>query len=118
MIRDFPRSSESLKTLFEIIEQTELQDQFKIALKSYIQKTGVELLAQVKTTMDEATLANYIQQIIDLKIKTSQVMFECFKDRKALRQEQIQAFKEFLNFEGTSDRNAQLLAVYINWQFK
>ncbi len=36
MIKDFPRSAESLRTLYEIIEQTEQQDQLKKAFGAYI----------------------------------------------------------------------------------
>ena len=35
-----------------------------------------------------------------------------------MKQEQTNAFKRFLNHENSSDRNAQLLAVYLNWELK
>ena len=35
-----------------------------------------------------------------------------------LKQEQIKAFKSFLNHENGSDRNAQLLAIHLNWELK
>jgi len=68
--------------------------------------------------MNEANLAGFIQQIIGIKERTDQVLDSCFKNRKSLRQEQSQAFKKLLNHEHSSDRNAQLLAIYINWALK
>ena len=85
------------------------------AFGEFIFKAGIDLLSTVKSSMNEETLALYIDKIIQLKIQTDQILVECFKDRKMLRQEQIKAFKNFLNHENSSDRNAQLLAVHLNW---
>ena len=60
MIRDYPRSGEILRTLFEIIEQTELTGNLSKAFGAYIVDTGLELLSKVKSSMGEETLATFI----------------------------------------------------------
>ena len=116
MIKDYPRSAETLRTFFEIVELTEMTKALSKAFGALIVSAGLSTLSTVSSSMDEATLASFIQQLLALKVRTDSVLANCFKDRKALKLEQNNAFKEFLNHEGASDRNAQLLAVYINWE--
>jgi len=106
MIKDYPNSVETLRTLFEIVEQTELIRNLSKAFGAYIVDAGLELLSKVKSSMDEATLSGFIEKIIELKLRTDSVLEDCFKERKILKQEQVTAFKQFLNHENASDRNA------------
>lgn len=88
------------------------------AFGAFIVAAGLEILSKVKSSMDEQTLSGFIDQVIALKNRTDAVLVDCLKERKSLKLEQSNAFKNFLNHEGASDRNAQLLAVYLNKELK
>ena len=47
MVNEFPRSAETLRTLFEIIEQTDLTRNLSKAFGAFISKTGLDLLSTV-----------------------------------------------------------------------
>ena len=68
MIRDFPRSAETLRTLYEIIEQTDLITGLSKTFGAYISDTGLKILSNVKSTMNEKELASFVDQIIELKV--------------------------------------------------
>ena len=60
MIKDFPNSSETLKTLYEIVEQTELTPALSKVFGSYIVESGLKILADVKSSMNEEQLASFV----------------------------------------------------------
>ena len=76
------------------------------------------MLKQVMGTMSEEKLASFVERVISLKTLTDAVLSECLKNAPELKQEQTSAFKRMLNYENNGDRNAQLLAIYINWQLR
>ena len=55
------------------------------AFGAYIIDAGLDVLSKVKSTMDEATLSDFIEKIIELKVRTDSVLEDCFKDRKILK---------------------------------
>ena len=85
MIRDYPQSAETLRTLFEIIEQTDLTRNLSKAFGTYINNTGNEILNSVKSSMDEKTLVSFIDKIITLKVQTDSLLLSCFKARKMFK---------------------------------
>ena len=68
LVADFPRSAETLRTLFEIIEQTDLMNNLSKAFGAYIVNTGLQILSTVKSFMDEQTLVGYIEKIIQMRV--------------------------------------------------
>ena len=55
------------------------------AFGAYIVNTGNEILAAVKSSMDEQTLVSFIDKIIALKLQTDAILLDCFKARKMLK---------------------------------
>lgn len=86
LVKDFPQSAETLRTLFEIIQQTDLTKKFANAFGAYINQTGLDTLNKVQSSMNEQTLSSYIDQIIALRVQTDAVLRECFKDLPLLKQ--------------------------------
>ena len=57
------------------------------AFGAYIVNTGLQILSTVKSSMDEQTLVDYIEKIIQMRVQTDAILIECFKSRKILKQE-------------------------------
>ena len=78
-------SEDTLRTLFEVFEQTDLTQALSKAFGAYIVDAGLTILAKVNSSMDERTLSSHIDRIIELKVRIDSILACCFKDRKMLK---------------------------------
>ena len=116
LIASYPSSADTLKTLFEIVEQTEMMPKMVAAWRKYITDVGQKQLALVKKDSPEKKLYLIMDEIFKLKTLTDRILQDCFESRKVLKVEQKRAFEQVLNDKGQHDKSAQLLALYINYR--
>ena len=74
LITSYLSSKDTLRTLFEIVEQTEMVPRMVTAWRKYITDAGQKQLAQVKRDTAEKKLYAVMDEIFKLKTLTDQVL--------------------------------------------
>ena len=97
------------------MQQTGLQQELKSAWKQWIEATGDKYLENPNT---EAQLVQAVKLVINHKLLTDRILLEAFTDDKNLKLSTKISFEAFLNRSGFQNRNANILAHYIDFQMK
>ena len=116
LVMNYPDSKDILRTLFEIVEQTQLLPKLVEAWRKFITETGQKHLNMVKKDSAETKVYQVMEEIFWLKKRTDCVLQDCFNDKRALKLEAKSSFEHIFNEQNRSDRSAKLLASYINFR--